>query len=112
MGADGFALWAYNSWRGNDWNSAENVDNYSAFLFHHADRGPVPTLRAEAFREAAEDLFMINEAKRYNDPELVRLISHENLNLLMLQNDPLKVQQWRDRLLTALSRVSQSYDDK
>ncbi len=105
LGTDGFFLWANNSWRGNDWKSSEDTQSYGAFLFHHGDKGPVPTVRAEAFREAAEDLYLLRLAAKSNDPELKKLSSESLLNNLMKSDDPAKVQVWRDQLLTALSRV-------
>ena len=104
-GTDGIALWAANSWRGNDWNSTENAKDYSAFLFHHGDDGPIPTIRLEAFREAVEDLYMILEAAKSQDPELQKLIDAAYLKKLMDADSPLAVQAWRNQLLIRLSAI-------
>ncbi len=105
-GADYFALWACNSWRQNPWNSAEDKEKNGAFLFLNGTEGPVPTVRAEWFREAAEDLYLLTQAARSPDPKAKALADHEQLRKLLDANDrqqPENVNAWRLAITRALA---------
>lgn len=105
-GTGHFALWACNSWRNNPWNAAEDKEKNGAFLFLNGNDGPIPTIRAELFREAAEDLFLLRLAAQSPNPQAKALTKPELLNALMDANDrqqPENFQAWRINLLRALA---------
>lgn len=103
MGADGIAMWAANSWRGNDYYAPDDVKKCSACLFHHGDK-PVGTMRLEMFREGIEDLYWLRRAGASGKPEAVRLVGREELERVMAADDATKVLEWRERLLRALTK--------
>ena len=105
-GTDHFALWACNSWRQNPWNSSEDKDKHGAFLFLNGTEGPVPTVRAEWFREATEDLYLLKQAAQSPDPKVRALADHDLLKKLMDANDsqqPENVHAWRISITRALA---------
>ena len=104
FGADGIALWAANSWRGNDYYAPDDVKKYSAFLFHHGSPHPVGTMRLEAFREGIEDFYWLHRAAASGKPGAVKFTERAGLEKLMASDDPALVRQWRDRLLRELAR--------
>ena len=103
LGGNGIALWAVNSWRGNDYRAEENKKVDGAFLFHHGDeRGFVPTLRMHAFREAIEDLYYLKRAEKSSSPAAKALITPAKLNSVMAQDTPEATARWHEDLLKAL----------
>ncbi|MBO4489908.1 MAG: DUF4091 domain-containing protein [Lentisphaeria bacterium] len=105
-GGDGIAMWALNSWRGNEYRSEENRKVDGAFLIHHGDdRGFVPTLRLEAFREAIEDLYYLKMASKSDRPEVKSLITPEKLNEVMIKDDPAVTAAWHEELVRALAGI-------
>ena len=103
LGGNGIALWAVNSWRGNDYRAEENKKVNGAFLFHHGDdRGFVPTLRMHAFREAIEDLYYLKRAEKSSSAAVKALIDPAKLNDLMTQDSPGATALWHEALLKAL----------
>ena len=104
LGGSGFAMWALNSWRGNDYRSSENRPNHGSFLIHHGDsRGFVPTFRLEAYREGIEDLYYLQLAAKSNDPAVKALIAPQKLKELMSQGTPAATAVWHTALLKALA---------
>lgn len=104
LGADGFCLWAANSWRGNPYHTVEDTKSYGSWLFHHGDGEPVGTLRLEAFREAVEDLAWLRFAAQSANPDAAPLIAPEALRKLMKDSSPQAVALWRNNLLRALAK--------
>lgn len=107
-GTDGFALWSTNSWRGNPWDNTEDVKKNGAWLVMNGSDGPTPTRRFEMFREGAEDLFILREAARSNDPELRKLTSPECLQALLDGNRGDREEAmlaWREAILRGLDRT-------
>ena len=103
LGGSGIALWAVNSWRGNDYRSEENKKVNGAFLFHHGDdRGFVPTFRMHAFREAVEDLYYLKRAEKSSSPAVKALIAPAKLDSIMTQDSPGATAAWHEALLKAL----------
>ncbi len=105
-GTDHFALWAFNSWRQNPWTSSEDKEKSGAFLFLNGTEGPVPTIRAEWFREAAEDLYLLTLAAKSSNPEAKALADPEHLRKLLDANDeqqPENVNAWRIAITRALA---------
>lgn len=106
LGGDGIVLWAVNSWNNNDYRSDEEKKLNGAFLIHHGDeRGFVPTLRLEAFREAIEDLYYLKMASKSDRPEVKSLITPEKLNEVMLKDDPAVTAAWHEALVRALAGI-------
>ena len=104
LGGSGFAMWALNSWRGNDYRSSENRPNHGSFLIHHGDsRGFVPTFRLEAYREGIEDLYYLQLAAKSNDPAVKALIAPQKLKKLMSQGTPAATAIWHTALIKALA---------
>ena len=113
IGADGIFLWAFNSWRNNDWNafdyqkSNKAVEDYC--MFYHGDIGPIPSVRLEAFREGIEDFYLLKLAKEkllsQKDPKLSRITSKSYLKKLMKSDAPEKVAAWRTKLLKRLDAI-------
>jgi len=113
LGASGMHHWAFNYWVNNDWQSrvTGQSNNPTCCLFYHGDTGVVPTIRAEAYREAAEDLYILSEAKKLSaktgDRELQDLIANKNLEaLLESDKNPQGVLDWRTKLIRAIDRVT------
>lgn len=109
LGTNGFGVWAYNSWRGNDWQAEPEKTNGS-WLFQHGDNGPIPTIRAEAFREAAEDLYLLRLAHQLvaankGSAKLKKLISREYLTGLQKKVNSQILGKWREELITAISEA-------
>jgi hypothetical protein len=108
LGGDGFCTWAANSWRGNDYRAKENqLDGVrgqypGAFYLHHGDRQPVATMRLEALREGAEDLYWLRRAAK--EGKAKELIADETLAALIKAQDPAEVRAWRNALLRALAQ--------
>ena len=105
-GTDHFALWAFNSWRQNPWTSSEDKEKSGAFLFLNGTEGPIPTVRAEWFREAAEDLYLLTLATRSSNPEAKALAAPEQLRKLLDANDkqqPENINAWRIAITRALA---------
>ena len=104
LGGDGIALWAVNSWRQNDYRSGDDKKSGGGFLIHHGDeRGFVPTLRLEAFREAIEDLYYLKLAEKSSSPAVKALVTPEKLNEVMLKDDPAVTAAWHEELVRALA---------
>ncbi len=107
MRADGICLWNFNSWRRNDWNEFDDK-NRDYHLFYHGDKGPIPSVRAEAFREGFEDYFLLISAekklKEKYDEEIARLISQNYLEGLIKKDDGEEILKWRNKLLNFLGR--------
>ena len=103
FGADGIAMWAANSWRGNEYYAPDDTKKYSAFLFHHGKK-PVGTMRFEAFREGIEDLYWLRRAAASGKSNVLKFTKREGLEKLMVEDAPAVVRQWRNRLLHELSR--------
>ena len=101
----GISMWAINSWLGNDWHSADDQTKGHAFLLHHNDRRPVPTIRLEAYREAAEDMYLLRTAAASNSPELQSLARPETLNAMMRKNDPAALMLWKEKLNRAMNKT-------
>jgi hypothetical protein len=106
---DGYSMWAFNSWRGNDWKSAEDKKQGGAWLFQHGDNGPIPTIRAEAFREGVEDLYLLRLAdgilKKKPNKKLKDLVNPARLNSMLKNSDPIATQLWRDKLISTISDI-------
>jgi len=106
MDSKGICLWNFNAWRGNDWNEFDEkgIDYH---LFYHGDSGPIPSIRAEAFREGFEDYFLIISAekklKEKRNEEISRLISKDYLEAINKKQDPEEILKWREKLLYFLS---------
>ena len=101
----GISMWAMNSWRGNDWHSDDDKTLGGAFLVHHNNRGPIPTIRLEAYREAAEDMYLLRTAAASKDSELQKLADPATLNTLMQKNDPATVVLWKEQLNRAMNKA-------
>ena len=110
LGASGMFMWAFNSWRGNSWDhwdSEQGSTSRDEAIFYHGDHGPIPSVRAETFREGIEDYYLLSVAteklKRGDLPrEAEALIDPEKLRELMKKNDADEVQKWRDELISYL----------
>lgn len=111
FGASGIFMWAYNSWRGNSWDQWDLVEgslgSKDEAIFYHGDYGPIPSVRAEAFREGIEDFYLLKVAEEKLKAgtlpaEAAKLISENYLTNLMNMNDPDEVQSWRDTLISFL----------
>ena len=112
LGGDGIVLWAVNSWSNNDYRSDEEKKLNGAFLIHHGDeRGFVPTLRLEAFREAVEDLYYLKLAEKSSSPAVKALIAPEKLNEVMIKDDPAVTAAWHEELIRALTDISREKND-
>ena len=103
LGFYGFAMWAANSWRGNDYHSVEDSKSNGSWLFHHNNVNPVGTLRLEAFREGIEDLYYLKRASLSDKSEVKELISKENLQAILQDGSSVQVKKWRDKLLRTLA---------
>ena len=101
----GISMWAMNSWRGNDWHSDDDKSLGGAFLVHHNKRGPIPTIRLEAYREAAEDMYLLRRATAAEDSVLQKLAAPETLNTLMQKNDPAALMLWKEKLNRAMNKT-------
>ena len=110
LGASGMFMWAFNSWRGNSWDhwdSEQGSTSRDEAIFYHGDHGPIPSVRAEAFREGVEDYYLLSIATEKLDRgdiprEAETLIDPEKLRELMQKNDADEVQKWRDKLISYL----------
>ena len=106
-GTDHFALWAFNSWRQNPWTSSEDKEKTRAtFLFLNGTERSRTPVRAEWFREAAEDLYLLTLATRSSNPEAKALADPEQLKKLLDANDkqqPEHVNAWRIAITRALA---------
>jgi len=112
LGGDGIVLWALNSWSNNDYRSDEERNPSGGFLIHHGDeRGFVPTLRLEAFREAVEDLYYLKLAEKSSSPAVKALIAPEKLNEVMIKDDPAVTAAWHEELIRALADISRRKND-
>ena len=109
-GWDGWCTWAMNSWRGNDYRGRENNIVFDAskmqfpgvFYVHHGDRGPVGTMRLEAFREGIEDYHWLKYAAKTGKGGIYA--SEECLKRLNASEDASAVQKWRNALLRELAK--------
>ncbi|MBT3287843.1 MAG: DUF4091 domain-containing protein [Victivallales bacterium] len=112
-GAHGFCLWSFNSWRGNDWAEFDQRDKSGDnCLFYHGDNGPIPSIRAEAFREAVEDFWMLGLAKKHvRDDAVQALVDGPSIQSLMDEGQPKAVRTWRTDLLRALSAAEARHLD-
>lgn len=104
FGADGFCLWSFNSWRGNDWAEFDQRDKSGDnCLFHHGDTGPMPTIRAEAFHEAIEDFYLLRlAAKHLGAPAVAELVHPTSTEKLLRDASPAALGRWRTQLMRAL----------
>jgi len=106
MKADGICLWNFNAWRGNDWNEFDDKER-DYHLFYHGDTGPIPSVRAEAFREGFEDYYLListeKKLKEKHNEEVLRLISPDYLKGLIEKENGEEVLEWRNKLLKFLS---------
>ncbi|MFA7231054.1 MAG: sugar-binding protein [Victivallaceae bacterium] len=107
---DGFSLWACNSWRtnSNEWmGSRKNTEG--SWLFQHSDQGFIPTIRAEAFREGAEDMYLLllgeKLAKEKSNSRLEKLVSPAYLNALLAKGDSESTKNWRDELIVLIAAL-------
>ncbi len=105
--ANGIALWSFNSWRGNDWNEFDDFgQGGDCMIFYHGDNGPIPSIRAESFREGFEDFYLLliaNEKFQKNKSEkLKELIDKEYLTKIMAENNPDSVLKWRESLIRSI----------
>ena len=103
LGCYGFAMWAANSWRGNDYHSVEDLESNGGWLFHHNNVNPVGTLRLEAFREGIEDLYYLKRASLSDKSEVKKLISKETLQAILQDGSSVQTKKWRDKLLRTLA---------
>ncbi len=102
LGASGIGIFAFNIIFSNDWYP--NGKSPNTFLVHHGDLGPVPTVHAEALREAFEDMYLLRLAEKSSDPEVKALSSPEYLKKVKnTTNGAAKAyQDWRDKLTRCL----------
>lgn len=107
LGGDGFCTWAANSWRGNDYRARGNEagrtgsQGQGSWYVHHGDGGPVATVRLEALREGAEDLYWLRRAAR--EGKASRLRGEASLRAAMDGESPAAVKAWRDSLLREMA---------
>ena len=108
MKSAGIGLWANNSWRGNSWSEFDVIAGGfgDRAIFYHGDNGPIPSKRAESFREAFEDYYLLYLASKQSDTKLSELTSKELLEQLMANDNPDKVLEWRTKLLIRLSEIN------
>ena len=108
MKTDGIALWDFNTWRGNSWAEFDTPTSALGcrdnMLFYHGDRGPIPSIRAESFREGIEDLYLLHLAEKalIKAPHLeglAEITSRTYLEELMKENDPDRMFEWRETLM-------------
>ncbi|MCM8773100.1 MAG: DUF4091 domain-containing protein [Candidatus Omnitrophica bacterium] len=105
MKTSGIILWGFNSWRGNDWNEFDDKE-IDYHLFYHGDKGPIPSIRAESFREGFEDYYILLSVEKklkekYVD-EIAKLISREHLERLIKEENADLILEWREKLLKFL----------
>ena len=114
FGADGFCLWSFNSWRGNDWAEFDQRDKSGDnCLFHHGDSGPLPTIRAEAFHEAVEDFYLLKLAEKHRgDAAVADLVDSTVINGLLQNTDPGAIREWRTTLIKALSATTRPAEEE
>lgn len=101
----GRAICAANSWRENDWREFDHEEPDGAFIYH-GDKGPIPSIRLEAFRESLEDyrlLFMAQQKlARESNARLAELTSKIFLEKLMQEEDADQLLKWREEVLVEL----------
>jgi len=104
LGAYGIAMFTFNILFSNDWHPTNKTPN--TFLFHHGDMAPVPTVHAEAFREAFEDMYLLRLAENSSNPKVKALSSPAYLKKVKNATKGIaKVyQDWRDALTRALAK--------
>ena len=104
LGAHGIGCWGFNFTLTNDWYPTGK--RKTTFIFHHGNMSPVPTVHAEAFREAFEDMYLLHLAEKSSDPKVKALSSSEYLK--KVQNATKQAakayQDWRDALTRALAK--------
>lgn len=109
---DGFSLWACNSWRtnSNEWMGSRK-NTAGSWLFQHSDQGFIPTIRAEAFREGAEDMYLLllgeKLLKEKANTKLKKLISPTYLKALLAKGDSIATKQWRNELISLIATLKQ-----
>jgi hypothetical protein len=114
LGAQGIALWAFNSWRGDPWAqwdvvSGKQLQLYDECLFYSSPNGPVPSIRAMAFRQGVEDfalLKMLQEQKKVSTPEALikQLPPALDPQKVLPANDPEVIAAWRRAMIQAIQR--------
>lgn len=106
LGANGIALWSFNSWENNDWNEFDGKKG-DCMIFYHSDKGPIPSIRAEAFREAFEDFYLLILAddifKKTKNRKLGKLIEESYLRGLMGKVDADMLLKWREELIHTIA---------
>lgn len=115
LGANGIALWAFNSWGGDSWAQWDTIraDGRARFdegLVYRGEFGPVPSMRLFAFRAGIEDYVLLHllsqvveTASEKNKTYIAQLT--EQARTILEHSDPKSIGQWRRKTLEFLDEI-------